>query len=149
MSTAVTPPNVSAPLLLQWEPDDPTDQFYVYLYFMEIQELATNQTREFNIVANGKLWYSNCSPKNLLVTTLLSKSASSGKEIIFSLEKTNDSTLPPIINALEIYKVIDFPQSDTFKGDGMPRKYNLHIILNYSVHDLNYPLLLYALKKQR
>ncbi|XP_027926507.1 LRR receptor-like serine/threonine-protein kinase IOS1 [Vigna unguiculata] len=117
MSTAVTPPNVSAPLLLQWEPDDPTDQFYVYLYFMEIQELATNQTREFNIVANGKLWYSNCSPKNLLVTTLLSKSASSGKEIIFSLEKTNDSTLPPIINALEIYKVIDFPQSDTFKGD--------------------------------
>ncbi|ESW22558.1 hypothetical protein PHAVU_005G163100 [Phaseolus vulgaris] len=118
MSTAVTPSNVSAPLeVINWMPDDPTDKFYVYMYFMEIQELATNQTREFNIVENGKQVYSKFSPKNLLATTLFSLSASSGDEIIYSLVKTKNSTLPPIINALEIYKAIDFPQSETFKGD--------------------------------
>jgi len=131
MSTAVTPANVSAPLVISWRPADPTEQFYVYLYFMEIQELATNQTREFNIVENGKQRFSKFSPRNLLVTTLYSSSASSGKEIIYSLQKTQNSTLPPIINALEIYRVIDFPQSDTFEGDGMTKKYYLHIVLNY------------------
>ncbi|XP_014499513.1 LRR receptor-like serine/threonine-protein kinase IOS1 [Vigna radiata var. radiata] len=117
MSTAATPSNVSAPLVIRWKPADPTEQFYVYLHFMEIQELATNETREFNILENGKLRFSKFSPRNLLVNTLYSSSPSSGKEIIYSLEKTENSTLPPIINALEIYSVIDFPQSDTFKGD--------------------------------
>lgn len=153
MSTAATPANVSAPLVIRWKPADPTEQFYVYLHFMEIQELATNETREFNILENGKLRFSKFSPRNLLVNTFYSSSPSSGKEIIYSLEKTENSTLPPIINALEIYSVIDFPQSDTFKGDGMPQKYDLHIVLNYPLPfiwttlfciDLNYPLLFYA-----
>jgi len=145
MSTAVTPANVSAPLVISWVPDDPTDQFYVYLYFMEIQELETNQTREFNIKENGKLRYSKFSPLNQLVTTLYSSSSSSGKEMTYSLEKTKNSTLPPIINAIEIYKVKDFPQSDTFQGDGMPQKYDFScvksICLDYTIiHDFNYPL---------
>ncbi|CAJ1955358.1 unnamed protein product [Sphenostylis stenocarpa] len=117
MSTAVTPANVSAPLVISWVPDDPTDQFYVYMYFMEIGVLATNQTREFTIVNNGIQWYSKFSPQRLSVNTLYSTSPSSGKEIIFSIEKTKISTQPPIINALEVYKAIDFPQSDTFKDD--------------------------------
>ncbi|XP_029128694.1 probable LRR receptor-like serine/threonine-protein kinase At1g05700 [Cajanus cajan] len=117
MSTAVTPVNASAPLVISWEPEAQTDQFYVYLHFMEIQLLATNQTREFNIMQNGNSRYPNFSPRYQLVTTLYSSSGTSGKEIIYSLEKTKNSTLPPIINAIEIYRVIDLPQLDTFQED--------------------------------
>ena len=122
MSTAITPANVSAPLVISWKPDDPKDSFYVYLHFTEIQVLAKNQTREFNITLNGKLWYENESPRYHSVNTIYSTSGISGKLINFSFVMTETSTLPPIINAIEIYRVKEFPQQDTYQGDGMPRK---------------------------
>ncbi|RDX71291.1 LRR receptor-like serine/threonine-protein kinase IOS1, partial [Mucuna pruriens] len=117
MSTAVTPANASAPLVIRWEPQNPTDQFYVYLHFTEIQVLPTNQTRQFNIIRNGETKFPNLSPRYLGVNTIYTESAINGKEIKYSLEMTKNSTLPPIINAIEIYRVIDFPQSDTYQGD--------------------------------
>ncbi|KAG4961510.1 hypothetical protein JHK87_038143 [Glycine soja] len=117
LSTAVTPANVSVPLVIKWVPQDPTDQFYVYMHFLEIQVLATNQTRQFSITENGKTWFQNFSPANLVVGTIYSTKAVSGKQIKYSLEMTKNSTLPPIISAIEIYRVIDFQQSDTFQGD--------------------------------
>ncbi|XP_020223399.1 LRR receptor-like serine/threonine-protein kinase IOS1 [Cajanus cajan] len=117
MSTAVTPVNASDPLVIRWEPDDETEQFYVYMHFTEIQVLAKNEIREFNITQNGDPWYQKFSPRYRGVNTLCSVSAISGKEIAYSLEKTKNSTLPPIINAIEIYRVIDFSQSDTHQGD--------------------------------
>ncbi|KAG4947684.1 hypothetical protein JHK87_043691 [Glycine soja] len=117
LSTAITPLNASAPLVILWEPEHQTEQFYVYMHFTEIEELAKNQTREFNITLNGKSWFTNLSPQYQGVTTIRSKSGTSGKIIIFSLEMTENSTLPPIINAIEIYKVIEFQQSDTYQGD--------------------------------
>ncbi|XP_027344323.1 LRR receptor-like serine/threonine-protein kinase IOS1 [Abrus precatorius] len=119
MSTAITPKNASAPLVISWEAKDQTEQFYVYMHFMEIQELTKNQTREFNIVveSNPNFNYPNFSPLFLNVNTILTNSAINGKEIKYSLEKTKNSTLPPILNAIEIYKVLDFQQLDTFQGD--------------------------------
>ncbi|KAG4945097.1 hypothetical protein JHK87_041104 [Glycine soja] len=117
LSTAVTPVNASAPLEIKMEPDDQSDQFYVYMHFMEIQVLAKNQTREFSITHNGEIWYQNFSPKYLSATTIYTPSATNWKEIQFSLEMTQNSTLPPIINAIEIYRVLEFQQSDTFQGD--------------------------------
>ncbi|RDX62675.1 putative leucine-rich repeat receptor-like protein kinase, partial [Mucuna pruriens] len=115
MSTAITPVNTSAPLVISWVPQDQNDQVYVYMHFTELHVLAKNQTREFNIIQNGKPWLQNFSPQYLNVTTITS--VTSGKEIKYSLEKTKNSTLPPIINAIEIYRIIDFQQSDTFQGD--------------------------------
>ena len=122
LSTAITPLNASAPLVILWEPEHQTEQFYVYMHFTEIEELAKNQTREFNITLNGKSWFTNLSPQYQGVTTIRSKSGTSGKIIIFSLEMTENSTLPPIINAIEIYKVIEFQQADTYQGDGMTKR---------------------------
>ncbi|CAJ1955354.1 unnamed protein product [Sphenostylis stenocarpa] len=117
MSTAVTPPNDSDPLVISWEPEDENEQFYVYLHFTELLELATNQTRQFNIMLNGESWFRNFSPRYLGLDTLYTKSAISGEEIIYSMEMTENSTLPPIISALEIYTVIDLQQPQTFQGD--------------------------------
>ena len=122
LSTAVTPANVSVPLVIKWVPQDPTDQFYVYMHFLEIQVLATNQTRQFSITENGKTWFPNLSPTNQSVDTIYSLRAVSGEQIKYSFEMTENSTLPPIISAIEIYRVIDFQQSDTFQGDGKPQE---------------------------
>ncbi|ESW22565.1 hypothetical protein PHAVU_005G163800 [Phaseolus vulgaris] len=119
MSTAVTPANDSAPLVISWEAEDETEEFYMYMHFTEIQVLTTNQTRQFNIRRNGESgwWFQNFSPLYHNVTTLYTPSAISGKVITYSLERTKNSTLPPIINAIEIYKVKQFHQSNTFQGD--------------------------------
>ncbi|XP_029128814.1 LRR receptor-like serine/threonine-protein kinase IOS1 [Cajanus cajan] len=117
LSTAVTPANGSAPLVISWEPLAETDQFYVYMHFTEFEELAKNQTRKFTITENGKPWYRNFSPPYLSAFTIYSQSAISGKEIKYSFERTKSSTLPPIISAIEIYRVKDFQQADTLQGD--------------------------------
>ncbi|XP_047158994.1 putative leucine-rich repeat receptor-like protein kinase At2g19210 [Vigna umbellata] len=117
MSTAVTPADDSDPLVIRWGPQDESDRFYVYMHFMEIQVLARNQTRQFNITRNGELMVPNFSPRYLAVDTLYTSSAISGKEIEYSLERTENSTLPPIISAIEIYRVIDLQKPETFQGD--------------------------------
>ncbi|ESW22550.1 hypothetical protein PHAVU_005G162400 [Phaseolus vulgaris] len=118
MNTAVTPTNSSAPLVLRWEPEDPTEQFYVYMHFAEIQLLTTNQTRQFNISQNAESgWLQNYSPQYQSVLTIYTSSPISGKEIKYSVVRTETSSLPPIINAIEIYTVKEFQQSDTFQTD--------------------------------
>jgi len=117
MRTAVTPTNASDPLSISWGQNHETDEFYVYMHFTEIQVLTTNQTRQFNIMRNGELWIPNFSPRYLAVDTLYTSSAISEKEIEFV--RTGNSTLPPIISALEVYTVIDLQKPETFQGDGI------------------------------
>ncbi|QCE09023.1 serine/threonine-protein kinase PBS1 [Vigna unguiculata] len=117
MSTAVTPVNASAPLVISWEPQNPTEQYYVYMHFFEIEVLGKNQTREFNITQNGRPWYQNLSPLPQSINTIYSRAGISGEKIEYSLEKAKSSSLPPILNAIEIYRVINFQQTDTHQGD--------------------------------
>ncbi|KAK7261756.1 hypothetical protein RIF29_28075 [Crotalaria pallida] len=115
MSTAATPVNASAPMVISWEPENQADQFYVYMHFKEVQVLKKNQTREFNIIMNGEPWYENLAPVYNRTITIFSRVAS--KAFQYSLERTENSNLPPIINAIEIYRLKEFQQSETFQGD--------------------------------
>ncbi|RVW51923.1 putative leucine-rich repeat receptor-like protein kinase [Vitis vinifera] len=59
-------------------------------------------------------------PNYMVSNTLHHPSAVSGSttnELSFALKKTNRSTLPPLINAMEVYKIKDFAQSSTKQGD--------------------------------
>ncbi|XP_062155806.1 LRR receptor-like serine/threonine-protein kinase IOS1 isoform X2 [Alnus glutinosa] len=118
MSTAVTPINGSAPLEFNWDSDAKTTEYYIYIHFAEIVKLEANQSRSFNITLNGKYWYGPLVPDYLSTTTLYSPSAITGsKKYEFSIFKTETSTLPPILNAIEIYSVKYFLQSETDQGD--------------------------------
>ncbi|XP_059630738.1 probable LRR receptor-like serine/threonine-protein kinase At1g05700 isoform X2 [Cornus florida] len=118
MSSAIKPNVSSDSLYFSWEPVTPTDQFYIYLYFAEVQVLQKNQTREFNIYLNGQQWYKEpVSPNYLSSTTVYSTSPSSYASYELSIIKTNNSTLPPIINAMELYVVKQFLQSQTDDKD--------------------------------
>ncbi|KAL1293055.1 hypothetical protein HN51_053633 [Arachis hypogaea] len=93
-------------------------QCYFYLHFAEVQNLAPNETREFNITLNGEYFYNLLRPGHF-VNTIFDPSPNNVfyKNNNISLVKTEASTLPPIINALEIYQVKDFSQLETQQDD--------------------------------
>ncbi|ESQ30470.1 hypothetical protein EUTSA_v10012134mg, partial [Eutrema salsugineum] len=114
--SAMIPENASQNLNLEWTLDDITAQSYIYMHFAEIQNLEANETREFDITYNGGLrWFTFFSPPKLSITTVYNPrpvSSPNGK-FNFTFAMTGNSTLPPLINGLEIYKVLDFPQLET------------------------------------
>lgn len=125
MSTAITPTNASEPLVYTWFTYQ-NKAYYVYLHFSEIQKLKANQSRSFDIFLNGELYYGPLVLDYLNVTTIYSTSPlhitanSFGfGNYTFSLIKRKNSTLPPILNAIEIYTSVDFSQSETSRDDGM------------------------------
>jgi len=118
MSTAVTAVNASAPLQFHLHEGNVNDQYYIYMHFNEVEELAENETRSFNITVNGTL-YGPVIPVYRSVDTIYSTLHLTGaKKYKISLFKTEDSTHPPILNAYEVYKVKDFSQFHTPQVDG-------------------------------
>ncbi|XP_024627941.1 probable LRR receptor-like serine/threonine-protein kinase At1g05700 isoform X2 [Medicago truncatula] len=117
MSTAVTPVNASAPLQFHWDADNVNDQFHFYLYFNEVEKLAGNETREPNITINDNVLKGDFN-KFLKVRTVAGATPLTGAtRYQISLSRTQNSTLPPILNAFEIYMGKVFSQSETQQDD--------------------------------
>ena len=91
------------------------------MYFLELENLEANQTREFNIYLNDLLWYGPLNPKNIVYPTFFSTSYSqpdSEGNIQIWFNNTKNSTLPPLINAFEVYFFKDGSGQETFQTDG-------------------------------
>ncbi|XP_072059940.1 LRR receptor-like serine/threonine-protein kinase IOS1 isoform X3 [Arachis hypogaea] len=123
METAATPKNATDSLDFQWE-DDYTDnnetqhQYYFYLYFAELRKLGANQTSSFNITLNDSPWARMELVYGITYTRCNLNPWFGHKNYHISLFRTESSSLPPIINALEIYLVKDFSsQLETQKDD--------------------------------
>ncbi|KAL0875653.1 hypothetical protein Bca101_025358 [Brassica carinata] len=134
---AATPTNASAPLTIEWPSGGPGEEYYLYAHFAEIQELQKNDTREFNILLNGEVFSEPINPRKLDITTVpsLAPKTCQGEECILQLTRTNRSTLPPLINALEVYTVIPFGQSETNENDVAAIK---NIEANYGLGIINW-----------
>ena len=119
MSTASIPRNTSAPTMgFSWVPPDNTSQYYVNMYFAEIKDRQANQSRIFNIYLNGILMAGPIVPLYLIPTEAVTTSALYGGTYDINLYKIENSTLPPLINAIEVYTVVDLVNSQTEQGDG-------------------------------
>uniref|UniRef100_A0A7N0TW17 Protein kinase domain-containing protein n=1 Tax=Kalanchoe fedtschenkoi TaxID=63787 RepID=A0A7N0TW17_KALFE len=117
LRTAVTPKNASDRLQFYWSANM-TDEQYIYLHFAEVEDLAVNQSRQFNIYLNDTPYYGPFTPPKLSAFTVFSTRPLTGTWFNFSLNMTETSTLPPIINAIEIYKLNLVPQLETNAKDG-------------------------------
>ncbi|CAN8258561.1 unnamed protein product [Cochlearia groenlandica] len=119
MASASTPITTFAPWNLTWSFTDVKTQFYVYLHFAEIATLKSLDTREFQVTLNQKLAYERYSPKTLSTETIFFSTPQQCDEgkCILELTKTANSTLPPLINAIELFTVIDFPLLETNQDD--------------------------------
>ncbi|XP_019096758.1 PREDICTED: receptor-like protein kinase At3g21340 isoform X1 [Camelina sativa] len=119
MASASTPISSSATWNFSWLLPSSTTQFYMYMHFAEIQTLRSIDTREFKVTLNGNLAFERYSPKTLAMETIFYSTAQQceGGKCLLELIKTPKSTLPPLMNALEVFTVIDFPQLETNPDD--------------------------------
>ncbi|KAL6006031.1 hypothetical protein ACLOJK_040076 [Asimina triloba] len=104
MRTAVRPVNGRDVLYFNWTAKDKETEFLVFMHFAEIEVLGRNQVREFNVCCVG------CDgpykPKFRAVITRSTEQPLSGQyRYSCSVRNTASATLPPLLNAIEIYKV--------------------------------------------
>ena len=118
MQGAAVPINQSDSIVFYFSRDDPTSQFFLYMHFAEIENLPENQTREFNIYVNNMLWRGPIVPTYLQRTTVSSLSPLEGTQFEVLINKTINSTLPPLLNAIELYRVHELLQAETYEDDG-------------------------------
>lgn len=118
----ITPENASLPLRFSVSLDDDSDKVNVYFHFAEIQALRANDTREFDIELEENIIQSAYSPMMLQSDTKynLSPQKCSVGLCYLDLTRTPRSTLPPLINAIEAFKVFDFPYAETNPNDDTP-----------------------------
>uniref|UniRef100_A0A8I6WGN4 Malectin-like domain-containing protein n=1 Tax=Hordeum vulgare subsp. vulgare TaxID=112509 RepID=A0A8I6WGN4_HORVV len=114
MQTAITPQNASGNLEIYWaaetQPNYPTPGYIAIFHFAELQVLDSSnaELRQFNIYLNDypDPWHAGYTPDYLYMNFIYSKAASRESSYNFSIEATADSTLPPILNAFEVFSVI-------------------------------------------
>ncbi|KAM3308195.1 hypothetical protein P3S67_009939 [Capsicum chacoense] len=110
MSTALTPDPLTTTdnsVSFNWIADSTRGRYYIYLHFAEVVELLVTQTRQFNIYINDNLFYGPMYPIYLSTATVYTVSPIYGADrYTVVINKTATSTLPPLLNAFEIYKEI-------------------------------------------
>lgn len=121
MGTAAIRIDTKKPMEIWWEPEDENTQYYVYMHFAEVENLQANQSRGFNVTYNGSFWYGPLIPNYLSTITLYNRGPlpTPNKKHLFSFIQIENSTRPPIINAMEIYSVIDLSELTSDQGDGI------------------------------
>ncbi|KAM6585293.1 hypothetical protein CsatB_012295 [Cannabis sativa] len=118
MNNAAVPIDKYGSLRFNVSSSDKNIGYYVYLHFAELQLIKPNESRAFNFYVNGKLMYGPIVPKYLTTLTIHALTPLTGQsQYNFSLTKLQNSTLPPILNAIEIYSSLDFSQSETHQDD--------------------------------
>lgn len=122
MQTAITPLNASMNLEFTWDPDprphDPSPGYFIIMHFSELQVLPSNALRQFDISINGvrlseaiRLFY-------LGVGVIFNENPYRDGNYNISINATSNSTLPPIINALELFFVMSTTNFGTDSWDG-------------------------------
>ena len=105
LSTAVTTRNTSERLEFNVIARQGEDT-HVMMHFADFWKFGNNQVREFTVSANGTQLSAQYKPSNLSSSTLYANSSGKGGTTTYSLSASQKSTLPPIINALEILVLV-------------------------------------------
>lgn len=125
MKTAAIPKDVGTQIDFNWtasfkwtEYGVGPPEYYIFLHFAELQPSNGNNSRIFNVKLNDEIIGSNVTPEYLSITTIANKRPKRYDKLILSIYSVNGSTLPPILNALEIYAAKSIRENDTNNQDG-------------------------------
>ncbi|KAL0721908.1 hypothetical protein Bca4012_036507 [Brassica carinata] len=114
----ISPRNSSRPLFFFASPKEKSGKMNVYFHFAEIQVLKENDTREFDILLDGTVIRKSYTPKVLQSETIyniLPQKCIGSCDL--DLVQTQRSTLPPLVNAIETFDVLEFPYAETNQND--------------------------------
>ncbi|KAJ3684845.1 hypothetical protein LUZ61_014009 [Rhynchospora tenuis] len=106
LQTALTP--VSSSNLPTVSFDAPSNNpnfpgYYTVLHMTELQELSGNQSRQFDIFLNDWIWVSSLTLPHGMAYYRSDVVAQLYSNIKFTLVKMTNSSLPPILNGMEVY----------------------------------------------
>lgn len=119
MQTASTSKDTSKPLEIGWDPID-SSQYYVLMHLAEVLYPEVNQSREFIITNNDNFVFGPIIPNYLSSVSILPNEALEGaSRHVISFISTEKATLPPIINAFELYIVKNISKLEADQGDGI------------------------------
>ncbi|CAA7410055.1 unnamed protein product [Spirodela intermedia] len=102
LKTAATAASLSESLNITI-PGSPEDHTHLVMYFAELQQLGGNETREFKIYQGDSPFYGPVRPNFLKTLVTYTRPPGQPGGLTYSLRATANSTLPPIINALETF----------------------------------------------
>ena len=91
---------------------------YVYMYLADLQELGINDTREITIHTEKGLFLNPFRPRFLQEDVIATNSPGLRGGLTYSIRATSNATVPPIINALEIFRIIRMPLLTTNEQEG-------------------------------
>jgi Malectin-like domain len=110
-------PNIS--IDIPWSTSDKSIKFYVVLHFAEIQIVQNTSLREFYVYANGEQVFDDPVPMKYLTTSYSSYTHSGHKDYNVSLRSSARATLPPMLNAYELYSILPVTMLPTDNEDGI------------------------------
>uniref|UniRef100_A0A0E0JDI2 non-specific serine/threonine protein kinase n=1 Tax=Oryza punctata TaxID=4537 RepID=A0A0E0JDI2_ORYPU len=123
MQTAITPRNASDNIKMYWEPEIETNGqtrgFIAIFYFSELESLPNNASRQFYVNLNDVLWLQRIFEPTYLKTDSVyaQETMEKNRWYIISINATANSTLPPLINAGEVFFVISTADNGTDSED--------------------------------
>ena len=94
-----------------------SEKYHNYFHFAEVEKLPPNQPRLQYISKDGELFHEPFAPSYLETTTIYGRWSLTQNSTL-SISKVDNSTLPPILNAFEIYLVKEFSVLETNQKDG-------------------------------
>ena len=123
LQTACRATNSSFPLEYTWTPREGSNsRYYFCFHFAEIEKLPSGQFREMSITFNDV--HTITSSIKLLQYLTPQSLCSKGYDVVLnqvnklSISATSASSLPPILNAIQIFYTMDTTNSLTFSQDG-------------------------------
>lgn len=132
LQSRLEPQSGNNTMMVQIKPHNPTDVHYLYWHFIEFEKLGEGKVREFTISMYGNITLGPFTPEYLKALTVISPPLrlESGESMIwFSINATNRSTLPPILNALEFMILVNVSHETTNPDDGnYDFKFNLEFM---------------------
>jgi hypothetical protein len=121
MQTAIMPRNASNNIHLGWyvNRDPPPPGCFYVLHFSELDPLPQKAVRQFYININGELGQ-DYMPQYLHSGAIFNMSPQTDyDQYNVTINATGNSTLPPIIKAYEVFRVISTAKFGTESQDGM------------------------------
>ncbi|KAJ3678982.1 hypothetical protein LUZ61_021146 [Rhynchospora tenuis] len=117
--TAVIPTDPKGSIDIGWFASDKSTMFFVLLDFADVQPWPNNSLREFNLYANDVKVWDYPIPVSYLNPSFAPYTTTGQTNYSVSLRSTPNATLPPILNAFEIYIILPVTSKPTNTGDGI------------------------------
>ncbi|XP_041015248.1 putative leucine-rich repeat receptor-like serine/threonine-protein kinase At2g19230 [Juglans microcarpa x Juglans regia] len=120
LKTASKTQNASIALKVSWTALDTLSKYYVYLHFAEIEKLEPGQQRELTIDLNGERNLSDSFKLDYLKPLTIAQDdppISGSGTLYVSINAAQGTTIPPILNAYEIYLLVELQNKPTAPED--------------------------------